>query len=283
MIKRMKWNHFELNFNEKTQIMGIINVTPDSFSDGGIFTSEDHWQERALEMVRQGADIIDIGGESTRPGSTTVSEEEELERVLPAIRSIRRVVDIPISIDTYKSSVAEKALSEGASMINDVWGAKFDPAMASVAARHDVPLILMHNRKNADYQNLIQDMMADLRESVGIALNAGVKHERIILDPGIGFAKTYEENLQVMRELDVFLELGYPLLLGTSRKSLIAKALDLPVHERVEGTGATVCLGIEKGCHIVRVHDVLEMSRMARMMDAMLGKQNQTPMANSGA
>lgn len=283
MIERMIWDRFELDFNKKTQIMGIMNVTPDSFSDGGRFTTEDQWQERALEMVRQGADMIDIGGESTRPGSTPVTEEEELSRVVPAIRSIRRVVDIPISIDTYKSSVAERALAEGASMINDVWGAKFDPEMARVAARHDVPLILMHNRKNTDYRNLIADMLEDLRTSIRIALDAGVKHERIIIDPGIGFAKTYEDNLQVMRQLDAFQELGYPLLLGTSRKSLIAKALDLPVHERVEGTGATVCLGIEKGCHIVRVHDVLEMSRMARMMDVMLGKQNPFPAEKSGA
>ncbi|WP_069366806.1 dihydropteroate synthase [Salisediminibacterium beveridgei] len=279
----MNWDQFELNFNEKTQVMGILNVTPDSFSDGGIFTSEDLWQERAQEMVRQGADIIDIGGESTRPGSTPVSEEEELSRVLPAIRAIRKVVDIPISIDTYKSAVAERALAEGASIINDVWGAKFDPKVASVAARHDVPLILMHNRDNSDYQNLIEDMLEDLRTSIRIALDAGVKAERIIIDPGIGFAKTYEDNLEVMRKLDAFAALGYPLLLGTSRKSLIAKALDLPVHERVEGTGATVCLGIEKGCHIVRVHDVLEMSRMARMMDVMLGKQNPFPSAKSGA
>ncbi|AOM84603.1 Dihydropteroate synthase [Salisediminibacterium beveridgei] len=283
MIERMNWDQFELNFNEKTQVMGILNVTPDSFSDGGIFTSEDLWQERAQEMVRQGADIIDIGGESTRPGSTPVSEEEELSRVLPAIRAIRKVVDIPISIDTYKSAVAERALAEGASIINDVWGAKFDPKVASVAARHDVPLILMHNRDNSDYQNLIEDMLEDLRTSIRIALDAGVKAERIIIDPGIGFAKTYEDNLEVMRKLDAFAALGYPLLLGTSRKSLIAKALDLPVHERVEGTGATVCLGIEKGCHIVRVHDVLEMSRMARMMDVMLGKQNPFPSAKSGA
>ncbi|ADH97623.1 dihydropteroate synthase [Salisediminibacterium selenitireducens] len=278
----MKWDRYELNFADKTLIMGILNVTPDSFSDGGKFQSEQEWQDRAKEMVRQGADIIDIGGESTRPGSTPVPADEELGRVIPAIRAIRSVVDVPISIDTYKSDVAEAAIQAGASIINDVWGARYDSGMAEVAARFDVPIILMHNRERMDYTDLITDMKEDLRKSVRIAKEAGVKDERIILDPGIGFAKTYEDNLTVMRELDAFMDLGYPMLLGTSRKSLIAKTLNLPVHERVEGTGATVCLGIEKGCDIVRVHDVLEMSRMARMMDVMIGK-SQVPLEKSGA
>ncbi|PYZ91573.1 dihydropteroate synthase [Salipaludibacillus keqinensis] len=269
----MAWDQYRLDFSEKTFIMGILNVTPDSFSDGGIYKGAVKAAERAQNMVLQGAHIIDIGGESTRPGATTVNEEEELRRVIQPLQAIRGAVNVPISIDTYKANVAEKAIQAGANIINDVWGCKADSHMASVAAHYDVPIILMQNREKAEYDNLIEDMKKDLQESIDLCHKAGVKDERIILDPGIGFAKSYEDNVQVMRHLEEFTSLGYPLLLGTSRKSLIAKTLELPVDERMEGTGATVCLGIDKGCDIVRVHDVLEMSRMAKMMDVMIGKR----------
>lgn len=266
-------NH-ALNLNDKTMIMGILNVTPDSFSDGGKFDSEEGAINQAKLMVEHGADIIDIGGESTRPGSDKVSAEEEVRRVLPLLGNIVREIHVPISIDTYKAEVAKQAIEAGAHIINDVWGAKADSKMASVAAHFNVPIILMHNRHNKNYQNLMADIISDLKESIRICQNAGVKDEKIILDPGIGFAKTYEQNLEVMRKLDQIVDLGYPVLLGTSRKSFIGLTLDLPVNERMEGTGATVCLGIERGCQLIRVHDVKEMARMAKMMDAMLGKGN---------
>lgn len=253
--------------------MGILNVTPDSFSDGGKYYSIDRAVEHAVEMVEQGADIIDVGGESTRQGYgpvEPVEAEEEIRRVVPVIREIRKRLDVVISIDTHKSEVAKAALDAGANMLNDIWGAKKDPKMAELARDYDVPIVLMHNRDDMNYEDLIEDMKKDLQESIDICLKAGVKKEQIIIDPGIGFAKTYEHNLLVMKHLEKFHALGYPILLGTSRKSLIAKTLNLPVNERIEGTGATVCLGIAKGCHIVRVHDVKEMSRMAKMMDAML-------------
>ncbi|MBM7606535.1 dihydropteroate synthase [Metabacillus crassostreae] len=252
--------------------MGILNITPDSFSDGGNYTDLELATYHAKEMVKNGADIIDIGGESTRPGSKAVSIDDELARVIPVIDKLSKELDVPISIDTYKAEVAKQAIEAGASIINDVWGAKADPEMANIAALYNVPIILMHNRHDRNYDQLIPDMIVDLLESVNIAKKAGVTDDKIILDPGIGFAKTINDNLDVMRNLDAFTRLGYPVLLGTSRKSFIGNILDLPPNERVEGTGATICLGIEKGCHIIRIHDVLEMSRMARMMDAMLGK-----------
>ncbi|ERN53553.1 dihydropteroate synthase [Alkalihalophilus marmarensis DSM 21297] len=256
---------------KRTKIMGILNATPDSFSDGGKYNDVEAAKRRALEMIEQGADIIDIGGESTRPGFEKVEADEELARVIPVIEAVRGVTDVPISIDTYKADVARESIKAGATIINDVWGAKADPLMAQVAADTGVEIILMHNRDNTEYTDLLLDMKQDIEESIALCHQAGVEDEKIILDPGIGFAKTYEQNLEVMRRLDEFTALGYPVLLGTSRKRFIAKTLDLPVDERVEGTGATVCLGIAKGCEIVRVHDVLEMSRMAKMMDAMLG------------
>ncbi|ANB59433.1 dihydropteroate synthase [Anoxybacteroides amylolyticum] len=272
MVKTIPCGRYTLNIQQKTIIMGILNVTPDSFSDGGKFNAIDRAVEHAKQLVAEGADIIDIGGESTRPGAEKVPLEEELERVIPIIKAVANEVNVPISIDTYKAEVAKQAIEAGAHMINDVWGAKADRNMAEVAAHYRVPIILMHNRPKPDYQRLIPDMISDLLESVEIVKKAGVKDEAIILDPGIGFAKTVEHNLQVMRHLEKFVKLGYPLLLGTSRKSFIGHVLDLPVNERVEGTGATVCLGIAKGVHIVRIHDVLPMARMAKMMDAMLGK-----------
>ncbi len=274
MINREKRNEVLRLVQKRTLIMGIINATPDSFSDGGRFNDIDAAVQRARKLVADGADILDIGGESTRPNARAVGEAEELERVIPVVRAVADAVDVPISIDTYKAEVAKQALDAGASIINDIWGAKKDQAMADVASAYHVPIILMHNRNEAVYNDLIPDMITDIEESISICIKAGVKKENIILDPGIGFAKSYEENLQTMQHLGTFVDLGYPVLLGTSRKSMIAKALDLPVDERVEGTGATVCYGIMKGCHIMRVHDVKEMSRMAKMMDVLIKGTN---------
>lgn len=252
--------------------MGILNVTPDSFSDGGKYNEVEKAVYHAREMVELGADIIDIGGESTRPGHEKISDEEEIARITPVIRAIAGEVQVPISVDTYKANVAEQALESGAHIINDIWGAKADPRMAQVAAKYDVPIILMHNRDNRDYQSFFRDVMNDFFQSISIVKNAGVRDENIILDPGIGFAKDLSENLEMMRQLDKLVGIGYPVLLATSKKRMIGEALDLPVHERMEGTGATVCYGIQKGCQLVRVHDVKEMSRMTRMMDALMGK-----------
>ncbi|MCK6208624.1 dihydropteroate synthase [Bacillus infantis] len=263
---------YELDYGKKTLVMGILNATPDSFSDGGKYFDADKAVKHALEMAANGADIIDVGGESTRPGFDEVSAEEELERVIPVIRAVAKEVPLPISIDTYKAAVAEEAISAGAHIINDVWGAKKDPKMAETASRLEVPIILMHNRENRDYSVFVRDVLNDLYESIHIARNAGVKEENIILDPGIGFAKNLPYNLEMMRNLDTITSLGYPVLLGTSRKSFIGTILDLPVEERVEGTGATICYGIQKGCQIIRIHDVKEMSRLAKMMDALMGK-----------
>ncbi|PEI92245.1 dihydropteroate synthase [Bacillus pseudomycoides] len=274
----VKWNYdlrcgeYTLDLNKKTLIMGILNVTPDSFSDGGNYDEVNAAVSHAREMVSNGADIIDIGGESTRPGFAKVSVEEELGRVIPMIQAVSREVKVPISIDTYKAEVAKQAIEAGAHVINDVWGAKAEPKIAEVAAHYNVPIILMHNRDNTNYRNLMADMIADLYESVKIAKGAGVPDENIVLDPGIGFAKTPEQNLEAMRNLEKLHVLGYPVLLATSRKSFIGHVLDLPVEERVEGTGASICLGIDKGCEMIRVHDVKEMARMAKMMDAMIGK-----------
>lgn len=259
-----------LDFSKKTLVMGILNATPDSFSDGGSYTDLSKAMEQAKQMIEAGADIIDIGGESTRPGFAPVPLEAELARVLPVIKGIREFSDVPISIDTYKAETARQAIEAGADIINDVWGAKADPNMAQVAADQNVPIILMHNRKDKNYTNLIEDMKKDLMESVRLVKMAGLTDDKIILDPGIGFAKTYEDNLNVMDHLEDFHDLGYPILLGTSRKTFIGITLGQEVHERLEGTGATVCLGIAKGVQIVRVHDVEPIAKMVRMMDAMI-------------
>ncbi|MFJ5966154.1 dihydropteroate synthase [Bacillus sp. NPDC093026] len=270
--KMIQAKHHNLSYEEKTLVMGILNVTPDSFSDGGKFNQIDKALAHAKQLMEDGAHIIDIGGESTRPGAALVSEQEELSRVIPVIEKITKELDVPISIDTYKAHVADEAVKAGVSIINDVWGAKADDQMAHVAAKHDVPIILMHNRPERNYTHLISDMIADLKESVQIVKQAGVRDEMIILDPGIGFAKNKVDNLMIMNELETFCHLGYPLLLATSRKRFIGAVLDLPPDERIEGTGATVCLGIQKGSAMVRVHDVKEIARMAKMMDAMLNK-----------
>lgn len=262
----------DLQLDKKTLIMGILNVTPDSFSDGGKYNKLSAAIDHVAAMIEEGADLIDIGGESTRPGAEQVSLDEELERVLPILEALTARFDIPFSIDTYKAEVAKQAIAKGAQIINDVWGAKADPQMAQVAAETGVPIILMHNRHDMNYTNVIADIAEDLQESIALALKAGVSTQQIILDPGIGFAKNYEHNLITMRHLEQVVALGYPVLLGTSRKSMIGQALDLPTEERLEGTLATICLGIMKGCHILRVHDVKEVARAAKMMDAMLAK-----------
>lgn len=252
--------------------MGILNATPDSFSDGGKYTVIEAAIRHAKQMIEDGADIIDVGGESTRPGFEKVALEQEIARVLPVIRELAKTFQIPISIDTYKAEVARQAIEAGAHIINDIWGAKADPDMAKVAAHYQVPIILMHNRDNKNYRDLIKDMITDLKESISIAKSAGVRDENIILDPGIGFAKDYQDNITVMQNLEKFHQLGYPVLLGTSRKTFIGHVLDLPPEERDEGTGATTCLGIQKGCQIVRVHNVDMNARLAKMMDVLVGK-----------
>ena len=265
----MKIGKMDFDLEKKGYIMGILNVTPDSFSDGGNFVHIDKAVARALKMIEEGATIIDVGGESTRPGHETVTIDEEINRVVPVIKALVGLIEVPISIDTTKSEVARAALDSGASMINDVWGFKYDANMASVAAEYDVPVCLMHNRKETKYQNLITDMVSDLEESIQIALNAGVKKDKIILDPGIGFAKTLADNLDTMKSLSIFTAMGYPVLLGTSRKSMIGQALDLPVSDRLEGTIATTVLGYIKGCSIFRVHDVKENLRALKMTELM--------------
>lgn len=259
-----------LHLNERTHIMGILNVTPDSFSDGGKYSELDKAIERAIEMEHLGADIIDIGGESARPSHKPIKSKEEIKRVVPVIEAVRERVNVPLSIDTYKSETAEHAIRAGASIINDIWGAKKDPQITQVAAKYDVPIILMHNRTNKTYNSLIDDMVTDLQASISIAKNNGVPKRNIIIDPGIGFAKEQIDNYVVMQNLEVFSNLGYPLLLATSRKSFIEKVLDIPAEKRDNATGATTCLGIVKGAHIVRVHDVSRTIELTKMMDAML-------------
>ena len=266
----MKVRNTEFNFGERTYIMGILNVTPDSFSDGGKFNEVNAAITQAKRLVEEGADIIDIGGESTRPGAKTVTIEEEIARVVPVIEAIRKEMDVVISVDTYNSRTAEAAIKAGADKINDVWGFKKDENMAKVAAKYNVPCILMHNREAKPYNNLEEDFKADLIESVNLALAAGVKQENIILDPGIGFAKNLEENLTVMNNLKWIKDLGYPVLLATSRKSMIGLTLNLPVDERVEGTLATTAIGIMAGCEMIRVHDVKENKRVCQMTDAII-------------
>ncbi len=262
--------NYSLPIQNETIIMGILNATPDSFSDGGKYNQVELAIQHAKKLIADGAKIIDVGGESTRPGAAKVDEEEEIKRVIPIIKALSNEIDIPISIDTYKSEVAKQAVEAGATIINDVWGAKKDPRIAEVAASYQVPICLMHNRTSENYYSLMSDLICDLVESIQIAKSAGVKDEMIILDPGIGFAKSAKQNLEVMNHLELIKSLDYPVLLGTSRKRFIGQVLGTEVDERMEGTGATVCLGITKGCEIVRVHDVLPISRMAKMMDAML-------------
>lgn len=261
---------FGLPLGERTLIMGILNLTPDSFSDGGRYNRPEEGLRRAEEMIAEGADLIDVGGESTRPGAIRVSEEEEWRRVFPLLERLLPRTEVPVSIDTYKSSIARRALEMGVRMINDVGGLKADPDMARVIADHDAAVVIMHSRPAAEYRDLMADICQDLGESLEIAERAGIKPHRIILDPGIGFGKTAEHNLEVLCRLEELRSLGRPLLVGTSRKSFIGRVLDRPPGERREGTAATVALSIAAGADIVRVHDVREMAAVARMSDAIV-------------
>ena len=257
------------DYGKKTYIMGILNVTPDSFSDGGNFTNIQNAIEHAKKMIKEGADIIDLGGESTRPGHNKVEVDEELERVIPVVKSLKKEVDTFISIDTYKSEVANACLELGVEMINDIWGLQKDENMASVVAKYDAYICIMHNQDSTVYKKDIIDSIKEfLCDSIKIAKEAGIKENKIILDPGIGFGKTFEQNLEVMARLSELKELGYPILLGTSRKSMIGNILNVEPKDRVEGTIATTVLGIKDGVDIVRVHDVLENSRAAKVVDA---------------
>lgn len=255
----------------RTYVMGILNVTPDSFSDGGNFVGMDQAIRQAEKMILEGADLIDVGGESTRPGHTPITQEEEIKRVVPVIRELKKRFDIPVSVDTYKSSVAESAIDAGADLINDIWGFRADEEMAKVAARYEVPVCLMHNRHKSGYQDIMAEMVDDLRQSISVAEKYGVPKDKIILDPGIGFGKTYEDNLYVLNHLERIVDMGYPVLLAASRKSVIGMTLDLPVTQREEGTIATSVLGAIKGCEYVRVHDVQKNVRALRMTDRILG------------
>lgn len=261
-----------LIIGKRTLVMGVLNVTPDSFSDGGRYVKVEDAVKRARQMVDEGADIIDIGGESTRPGHTPVGPDEELRRVMPVLERLVKEIEVPISVDTFKAEVARRALEIGANIINDQWALRADKDMAGVVAQYGAPVVIMHNQQGTEYRDLMGDIIAYFRESIAMAEEAGIPREKIIIDPGIGFGKTLEQNLEVMRRLKELGCLGQPVLLGTSRKSMIGKTLDLPVDQRVEGTAATVAVGITFGVDIVRVHDVKEMVRVARMTDAMVRK-----------
>lgn len=268
----MKIGNREFDVENRTYVMGILNVTPDSFSDGGKYNNIDMALKHAQSMVEDGADIIDVGGESTRPGYTLISEDEEISRVVPVIEALVKEFDIPVSIDTYKSKVAEAAVQAGSTLVNDIWGFKYDSRMAEVVAQSGVACCLMHNRdmEKNPYNNYLADVISDLQECVNIAHKAGVADDRIILDPGVGFGKDLNMNLQITNNLELLSILGYPVLLGTSRKSMIGLTLDLPVTERAEGTIATSVMGVMKGCSFVRVHDVKENKRAIKMTEAIL-------------
>lgn len=281
----MKIGNREFAFDEPhTYVMGILNVTPDSFSDGGRFDKMDAALYHVQEMIQQGADILDIGGESTRPGYVSVSVEEETERVTSVLEAVKKRFDIPVSVDTYKAPVMDAALSAGADLANDIWGLRYDAlfseegkssvwecgTMAEVVAGYDVPVCIMHNRREAVYEELIPDMLADMEKSVHIGEAAGIRREQMILDPGVGFGKTYEHNLAILAGMRHFLDAGFPLLLGVSRKSVIGLTLDLPVTEREEGTVVTTVLAVQNHWNIVRVHDVEKNVRAIRMMEQIL-------------
>jgi dihydropteroate synthase len=256
-------------WGERTYIMGIVNVDPDSFSGDGLRDAGSAIG-RAKRMVAEGADIIDVGGESTRPNAKPLSIEEELRRVMPVIERLAGELPVPVSIDTYKSEVARRAVAAGARMINDVWELKRDAKVAQVAAEAGVPLIISQNQRDSSFHNFFPELIASLRKSIQVALDAGVPRENIIIDPGVGFGKTVEQNVEIVRRLAELKVLGQPILLGTSRKSFIGHVLDLPPDQRLEGTAATVAIGIANGADIVRVHDVAQMVRVVRMSDAIV-------------
>lgn len=272
-----------LQWGSRTYVVGILNVTPDSFSGDGIGGDVERAVSQAARFVEEGADILDVGGESTRPGADAVSLQEELDRVLPVIEAVRREVDVSLSIDTYKAAVAQEAVHAGAAMVNDIWGLGGDPAMGSTVAALDVPVVLMHNRRSrsrqsdlggyygeATYEDVARDVTRELGEVVARARSCGIAVENIIVDPGIGFGKTPQQNVELMRNLGTLHSLGQPILIGTSRKSFIGLTLDLPVEDRLEGTAATAALAIAQGVDLVRVHDVGAMVRVCRMTDAIV-------------
>ncbi len=274
ITKTMTIGNKTFDLHNHTYIMGILNVTPDSFSDGGRYYTMDAVLRRAEQMIQEGVHIIDIGGESTRPGHTVIGDEEEIARVAPAVEAIAARFDIPISVDTYKPVVAEAALQCGAHMINDIWGLQHpaDTActMAQTIAKYNAACCLMHNRDNHTYNSFLSECMAFLQHSVEIACKAGIAADKIMLDPGVGFGKTYEQNLYVMGHLQMFNQLGYPMLLGTSRKSMIGLALDLPAQERLEGTLVTTVMAVMAGWNFVRVHDIKENTRAIKMTETIL-------------
>lgn len=276
----MKIGNQYFDTEHKCYIMGILNVTPDSFSDGGKWTDREKALLHVEEMIREGAAIIDVGGESTRPGHQQISTQEEIDRVVPVIRMIKEKFDIPVSIDSYKSEVVEAALEAGADLVNDIWGLKYDRRVADLIAKYQVPCCLMHNRNNTEYQDFLTDVCEDLKESLAIAKEAGISDEQIILDPGVGFGKTYEMNLEIIDKMECLNKLGYPVLLGTSRKSVIGLTLDLPVEEREEGTLVTTVYGVQKGCAFVRVHDVQKNLRAIRMTQAIMREHEVKNMEN---
>jgi dihydropteroate synthase len=303
MLAPLKIANRTFAWGSRTYLMGILNITPDSFSGDGLLSAaaaSGEWPEREImqavlaqahRYVQAGADILDVGGESTRPGSQALQAEEEMQRVLPVIRLLAAELNVVISIDTYKASIAEAALQAGAHIVNDVWALRADPSLAEVAARYQAPLILMHNRSSwahaeikeglggryigMAYEDLLCDIRRELMESVAIAREAGVPDEHLILDPGIGFGKTVEQNLELLDRLGEISELGYPLLLGPSRKSFIGYTLDKPAGQRLEGTAAAVAVGIARGADIVRVHDMEFMAQVARMTDAIVRRRDQ--------
>lgn len=251
-----------------TYVMGILNITPDSFSDGGAYNTVDKALYRVEQMISEGMDILDIGGESTRPGYTQVSEEEEINRVVPVVEKVKSTFDTVISLDTYKAKVAAAGIAAGADLINDIWGLKYDPMMAGVIAKAGIPCCLMHNRKEAVYDRYMEEVLEDLKETIMLAHAAGISDDRMILDPGVGFGKSYEQNLEIIDRLEVLRSLGYPVLLGASRKSVIGLTLDLPAAQRVEGTLVTTVYAVRAGAMFVRVHDVRENVRAVRMAEA---------------
>lgn len=266
----MQIGNRDFKVSGKTYVMGILNVTPDSFSDGGKWNRMDAALAHVEEMLKDGMDVLDIGGESTRSGYTLLSDEEETERVVPVIEAVKARFDVPVSLDTYKSRVAQAGIEAGADLINDIWGLKYDGQMAKVIAESGLPCCLMHNRKDTDYRSFMQDVAADLADCLHLAECAGISQDKIILDPGVGFAKSYEQNLQVINNMEQLHVLGCPILLGTSRKSVIGLTLDLPASERLEGTLVTTVMAVMKGCMFVRVHDVKENVRAIRMAEAIL-------------
>lgn len=266
----MKIGNKEFAIKGHTHVMGILNVTPDSFSDGGKYQQMDAALFHVEEMINEGADVIDIGGESTRPGYQMISDAEEIERVIPVIEQIKSRFDIPLSLDTYKSGVAKAGIAAGIDMVNDIWGLKNDGNLAKLVADAGIPCILMHNREDSDSKDYMKDILEDLSETIQLARQAGIADEKIILDPGIGFGKTYENNLEIIRRMEILHSFGYPLMLGASRKSVIGTALGLPVSERLEGTLATTVFAVKKGALFVRVHDVKENVRTIKMTEAIL-------------